>query len=300
MAAPPAIHWQRGMTKLWEMRALMPLAGRFPRFFYAVAWVLGWLAWELRPGMRRRVTRNLLPFCDGDRAKARREGKEVLRNVARYYVDLSSIPHRDIATYEAEHLTIRNAERLAVLGNGEPVIIVSCHTGNPELALQALTTRGRSFLALVEPLRPPAMARYLRGIRSSAGGTFVNADLRGARAALETLNAGGIVAIVADRDIQGTGVCTPLAGREVRIGQGPWELARRTGAVILPVFARRRGHADQEITVHEPYRVDRDAPHAEALREAATRFAGLLDAHIREEPRQWTVHEDFWEVHRCG
>lgn len=288
------------MIKYWLLRILAPAAGRMPRVSYRVAYITGWLAWGLRPGLRRTVARNLLPFCGGDQRRAREASVAVFRNIARYYADLSSLPFRDMAAYEHSHLTIEHASRLSVLAHGGPAIIVSAHTGNPELALQALTYRGQSFVALVEPLHPPPFATAVGRLRASAGGSFVEADFNGLRTALQQLKSGGVVGIVADRDIQRNGVCVQVAGRRVRIARGPWELARRTGAVIVPAFARRRSFADQAITVYEPYYVEQTADQEADIGAAAQRFAGLLEAHLRANPGEWTVLEDFWRVHRCG
>lgn len=288
------------MIKYWLLRLLAPIAGRTPVFSYRVASLVGWVAWQIRPSLRWTVTRNLLPLCEGDRRRARQESLAVFRNVARYYVDLFSLPFRDMAAYEPEHLSIEHAERLDVLVRGTPAVIVSAHTGNPELALQALTYRGQSFVALVEPLEPPRVADAIQKLRGAAGGRFVEADFNGLRAALHELRSGGIVGIVADRDIQRNGVCTRLSGREIRIARGPWELARRTNAVIVPVFARRLSFADQAIAVCEPYYVEQTGDPEADVRRAAEHFACLLEAHLQAYPGEWTVLEDFWKVHRCG
>ena len=288
------------MNRYHWLRLLAPVMGRFPAASYPIAAAAGWLTWHLQPRMRRTLLRNVLPFCDGDRARARSEGRRALRNIGRYWVDVASIPHRDMANFERDHIRLVNGERLDVLKDPGPVLVVSAHTGNPELCLQAITFRGRQFTALVENIQPPAMGRYLLNLRSSAGGRFEVASIGGVRAVLEALRAGEVAGIVADRDIQGTGVCVQLAGRPVKIARGPWELARRTGATVLPVFATRDWRDGFTVRVEEPFKVDCIAPLEEAVRDAAEHFAGLLEAHLRREPGQWTVSEDFWSVHRCA
>ena len=56
----------------------------------------------------------------------------------------------------------------------------------------------------------------------------------------------------------------------------------------------------EEITVGEPYHVAvTDDPEAD-IQGAAARFGGELERHLRANPGEWTVLEDFWRVHRCG
>ncbi len=288
------------MWKLWALHIILPLAGRFPRTFYGLAYFTGWLAWRTRPALRRRVTSNLLPACDGDRARASREGLKAVRNVARYYVDLATLPRRDLRHYERDHITLVNEDRLAPLGQPGPVILVSAHAGDPELASLALSVRGRPFVALVEALQPQSLADYLLEFRSAAGGSFYEADFRGLRACLDALKNGGLLGMVGDRDLQGNGICVTMFGRRVKLPAGPWELARRTGATVLPIFCARRGMDDMTLFVEEPIHVSRTGDTQDAVREAAQCFALLLEKQIRREPGQWTVLEDYWRVHRCG
>lgn len=285
--------------RLALMRLLNPVAGRAPRLFYRIAPVVGRVAWTIRPGMRRTIVRNLLPLCGGDEVRARRHGVEVIQNVARYYVDIASLPYRAMESFERDHLQIVNGERLDILKRAGPAIIVSSHNGNPELALQALTFRGRPFVALVEELEPPAFSAYMLRIRSSAGGTFRVANLGGLRDCYEALLAGGLVAMVADRDLQRNGVPVQLFGRRVCIGRGPWELARRTGSVILPMFAVRTTFENMLVTVEEPFYVARTADAGADIAAAAQHWATLLEAFLPRCPGQWTVLEDFWKVHAC-
>lgn len=283
------------------MRVLAPVMGRVPWLFYPVATVLGTLAWYVSPANRRRLLRNVVPFCDGDHERTVASSRRAYRNIARYWVDVATLPHRDMANFTAGNLTIVNGERLAVIDRPGPVIVVSAHMGNAELALQALTFRGRPFVALVEKVRPEKLGDYLLRLRQTGGGQFEPAGFKGVRACLESLRSGGTVAIMADRDIQGNGMCASLGGRSVKLPRGPWELARRTGATVLPVFATRLHQDHFILEVEEPFSVGCEGADAESdVRAAIDRWALVLEAQLRRHPGQWIVLEDFWRVHRCG
>ncbi|MGD9932357.1 MAG: lysophospholipid acyltransferase family protein [Dehalococcoidia bacterium] len=274
-----------------------PLIGRIPAVSYPVAAAVGWATWQFRPGFRRTLIRNMLPLVDGDRDRAASEARLALRNISRYWVDIATIPYRDMSRFEARHIRLVHAERLAALEGNAPVIIVSAHTGGAEICLQAITSRGRAFTALVEQIQPPEMTLQLNRLRSAAGGSFHIAGTAGVRAAFRALKAGDVVGLMADRDIQNNGLCIDLAGRPVRLPRGPWELAARTGATVLPVFATRAWNDRFTVTVEEPFRVE-DSP--EAICAAMKRFAAVLSPLLRAQPGQWTVPEDFWREHRCG
>lgn len=288
------------MIKAWVFQLATPVVGRAPGLFYTVAGLVGRAAWILRPRTRARVIRNLLPACQGDVQRARRESVEVFRNVARYYVDMASIPYRELESFEQRHIRIEHAERLPAVFAPGPVMIVSAHIGNPELMLVAIQQRGRSFAALVEPLRSRAFSRFMMRLRSHAGGRFYESNRAGIRACIEELQAGGLVVLMGDRDIQGTGVCVTMLGRRVRIPRGPWEMARRTGAAVVPMFAERRRGADATVYVEEARRIRCTGDPEDDVARAAQQWATTFERYVRRTPGQWTVLEDYWRVHGCG
>ena len=282
------------------MRAIVPIVGRAPRPFYFLASIIGWVGWHLRPPARTRAIRNLLPVCAGDQRTARSASLHTFLNVARYYVDLATLPYRNHTTFESEHVQVIGEQFIPSLFEPRPTIIASAHTGNPELGLIAISGRGGNWVELVETLAPPARGRFIARLRAAAGGRIHQIGIAGARAALSELRKGGMVALLADRNLQGRGVCVHLFERDVQLPRGPWELARQTGATVVPLFVTR-GHTD-DITVRleEPFQVCMTTDREADVHGAAQRWADLFATQLRRDPGQWTVLEDYWAVHRCG
>jgi KDO2-lipid IV(A) lauroyltransferase len=247
--------------------------------------------------MRRNILRNQLVLCQGDRNRAHRNSRAVFTAIARHYVDVASIGRRDPASLERDTISFEHEERLEVLDSGRPVIALSAHMGSPELGVQAFIGRGRPFVALVEALTPDWFGAELNTLRAAAGGTYLTADGRGVRACLRELKAGGVVALVADRDIQGNGLCVDLCGRRVLLPAGPFELAQRTDAMIVPVLTTRESGHRLLLHVEEPFAIGLEDG---AVRAGVERWAGILERYLHRYPEQWTVAEDFWQVHRCG
>ncbi|MBI5946723.1 MAG: lysophospholipid acyltransferase family protein [Chloroflexi bacterium] len=288
------------MMKYRLLRWLGPMAARAPWLAYRLAGPAGSFAWMARRGVRDRLIRNLLPFAGGDPERARRASRRACQNVARYWVDMMTLARRDLREFERRHLTIENEGLAWPLAEPGPVVIVSGHVGNPEMGAMAVTSRRREYVALVEPLEPPEFGALMAKVRARTGGHYHETGPAGLRVCLETLRAGGVVALVADRDIQGNGVCTPFAGRLALMPRGPWDLARRTGATVLPVLTRRTGSDSFRVVVYPSFQVASTEDREADVREAATRWAAVLESHIRQDPGQWTVFEDFWEAHGCG
>lgn len=288
------------MSRLRWLSMLRPAVTRYPRLFYRVSTLTGLGMWVLRKDFRENVRRNQCVLRGGDAGWNWRQGWQVCTYVSQYYVDLAQVARLNLATFEAEHLEIVGRDHLRAIDEPGPVIVTSAHMGNAEFAIQALTGRGREFAALVERQQPPEWSRFILELRSAAGGKFYEAGYQGLRACLEALQNGHVVGMMADRDIQGTGVGTVLCGRAVKLPRGPWELARRTDALVLPIFSMRKRDENFRIYVEEAFRVDQTEDAETDIRRAVERFAGLLENHLRNHPQQWTVLEDFWKVHGCG
>ncbi len=283
--------------KALALRACVPVGSRFPRPCHWVARRVAWLVWKVRPSARNRVTRNLLPLFDGDHERATRASLAVFRSVGAYYVDLVSLPGLDLDAFDRERIVVENPEYLPVVLREAPTIIVSAHMGNPELAIQVLTRRGRGFAALVEELQPRDFAARMLELRRSGGGVFFEANLSGMKKLLGHIGNGGLAGLVGDRDIAGNGTPVTLCGQRMRVSSVPWEVARRTGATIIPAFSIRLRRGKMLVTLGEPYKVDQTGGRKDAIAEAAQRWAGEFEKQLRRAPAQWYVMEDYWRVH---
>ena len=270
-----------GTLTLTALKVGAPVAGRFPRLGYALARAAGWAVWRLRGNARRGSRRTCCRPATGTGSGRGRHPAGHSGTRPTTTSDLATLAYRDHSRYERDHLVVMGEEHVPALFEPGPVLVASAHTGNPELALIAVKERGRRWVELVEALQPPALGREMARLRELAGGRVVEVDMAGTREALRELRAGGMVALLADRDLGGGGVCTTLLGRRVRLPRGPWELARRSGARVVPLFFSRRGTHDQTVWIEEPFTVPSEGDREEAISAAAQRWADLFGAHLR-------------------
>ena len=79
---------------------------------------------------------------------------------------------------------------------------------------------------------------------------------------------------------------------EAPFQEGPFQLARLSGAPVVPVVTLRRGRRHYEIVLGEPRWVDRDVggDAERALHQTVEFFEGT----IREHPEQWFRFSPFW------
>jgi KDO2-lipid IV(A) lauroyltransferase len=266
---------------------------------YGLANVTGELGYILFARVRHNVWDNMRHVMGPDTPKGelRRAARQVFRNIARYYADLISRPHLNVQRLYERHLIPYGLEEnlLAPLKQGKGVVLVSGHFGDAELVIQGLLPLGVKALALTEPLDPPALSRLVHRLRSSTGHTFLPVSLSNVKATLRYLKSGGLVGLMCDRDIEGRSLRVPFCGAPASMPVGAVELAMRTGAPLVPIFAHRRKDNDHDVFAEPPVELARTGNPQADLETNVRRLLERFEPHLRRDPGQWTVLESVWE-----
>src|SRR5262249_8725294 len=123
------------------------------------------------------------------------------------------------------------------LATGRGVVAVLPHSGNWDLAGLWFVGRHGPFSTVVERLRPESLYQRFVDYRRSLG--FDILPLTGAGSPpphlIRRLRAGGVVCLLADRDLTGRGVPVEFFGATARMPPGPARLAAVTGATLLVI-----------------------------------------------------------------
>ena len=226
-------------------------------------------------------------------ADLRAAARAGFRAAAVYYVDLARTPRMRPARFTADNVHVEGYEHLSeAVAVAHGVIIATLHYGNPEFVAQSLSARGLTFMALVEPIEPPPLFALFQRQRHSQGHRFVEANRGGVKQVIRHLRAGGLVAILVDRDIQHSGSILPFFGSPACLPTGAVDLALATGASILPTVTRRR-RLDQFDVVIEPPLVLKRSGDAQLDRcQNSARLIARFEPYLEKEPGQWFVLEE--------
>ena len=269
----------------------------------ALADVVGWLWYRLAPVRAAQARRNLdrvvheldrrgqgdprVRAAVDDPRALERLVRSAFRHDARYYLEVLRVPALRPKIFE-DRVVVETPDTVEAAFAGGPIIFVSAHLGPIELPGLYLANRyGRTFVAPMEAVDDPALQGWFERTRGSLGVRIVG--LREARRALMAeLRAGGQVGIVADRDIAGGGIDTPLFGAPAPLPIGPALLAIESGAPIYAVGVRRlpRGRiAGRLLPVPVAATGTRRERIAATLRAEAAAFEEL----IALAPDQWSA-----------
>lgn len=286
-------------SRLW--RALNPDAVLWRRLAYAGArygpraWVrfsppaLG-LLFALLMGEERRAVRTHLRRALGPRGSWR-ENTDVARTFANYACCLAEAlgSGRPEATRARRRVSGRaHLERALAAGRG--IVLVTAHAGAWDAGARLLADDLGSQVTVVMMRESDEAARRLHdAVREQSGVHIVHVGehpLDGLPL-VKRLLSGGIVAVQLDRAAPSArSLEVQLFGEPWRVPEGPFALAARAGAPVVPLFVRRAGYFDYEFCVSAPIELSRRPTEAE-LRTAAERATLEMERFIRQDPTQW-------------
>lgn len=263
-----------------------------PSLGYLLAAWAGELVYLLFPGLRRVVTDNARHALGNgyDSAQVASTARAIFRNAAKNYYDLFRVPRFNLEQLR-RLVTFHGWENLeGAIAGGRGVIVATAHLGNLDLVAQSAVCQGLELCAIVEPLQPERFFKLVTALRESNGLAFVPANSRGLKVALRQLRRGGMVAVACDRDVQGQGYWMRFLGEETDVPMGAVELARRTGAIIVPAFGIRCPDNRFELHIEPAVLCDPQ----ESLEGNLRRLIMPLEKYIRRYPDQWVVFKPFW------
>ncbi len=266
------------------------------RLLYALAIVLARLA-ALPPTAARAAVRANIARVLGqpaDSLAVRRAAAAAFRCQALNYVDLMRLDRMTRADYEANVVHGDLTPLTEAVARGQGVIIVSAHLGNMDYVGQWLGLNGYSVHVPMEELKPAKLFALVRRRREATGMRMYPVGSDDIRLLTGALRAGGIVAIIADRDTGGGGAPVEFFGAPTALPVGPALLALRTGAPIIASFGRRLPDNRLYVSVTPPVYVRRTRHLRADLHEGVQTIACLLEEGIKATPEQWIVFEPVW------
>lgn len=278
------------MLKWRSIQLLACAVSIAPRVCVRIAPFAGDLVFLLAARRRAVVRRNvatIMPRASTDTIAGVSRG--IFRSVARTYVDLLALPRYDARALDARTVVHGYDHFLQALALGRGVIIAGGHIGPAELILQAFAGRGIHYTAMVERIEPPQLSQLLRRVRQAHGHRYVDAGLAGTKALVRTLRASGVVAILVDRDVLGSGIAVSFLGTTALVPSGAVELSRLTGAPIVPAYSWWRADGRHEAVLGAPLHPGGRSRDPAALRTEVERLLEQLEPAYRRRPEQWLL-----------
>lgn len=257
---------------------------------------LGALAYWLQPKRARIGMLNLRAAFDGRITipEARRIIAACFWQLGAGIIELLRLPVIDQA-YLERYITIKGRQHIEeAAASGRPVVLLTGHYGNWELSSIVAALMGYPIVALARAQKKfPRLYRLLVSYRESKGCTVVHKGGTMKRL-IAAIDEGRMVGIVGDQASR-QGIFVDFFGRPALFARGPFELAYRKHAIVLPAFIHRVRGPYHRIVVEPPLTLPWEAPESEVVRQGIEQFAHLLARHIVEEPSQWLWMHKRWK-----
>lgn len=255
--------------------------------------VLAWAAYRIDRRHRLVAIENLQKAFPGRYSD--QEIDQLVRGVYRHFctllIEIMQMPRRYHLHNYKRHILIHDQERLAEFFlSGRPVLMVTGHFGNWEMAGYALGMFGFRSHAIARPLDNPHLDEFLRRFRERTGqrllakqGDFERME--------EVLASGGLLATLADQDAGQRGLFVDFFGRPASTHKAVALMALEHRVPILVAGTPRLGGKYHILPIDIIYPEDFDKS-PDAVRAITQRFTTALETVIRTAPEQY-----FW-VHR--
>ncbi|WP_406461803.1 phosphatidylinositol mannoside acyltransferase [Streptomyces sp. NBC_01622] len=255
------------------------------------------LAWKRRGKGVRRLESNyarVVPDASAERlAELSRAG---MRSYLRYWMESFRLPawspervKTGFDPKDVHYLTDG-------IASGRGVILALPHLANWDLAGAWVTTKlATPFTTVAERLKPETLydrfVAYREGLGMEvlphSGGTAFGTLAR-------RLRDGGLVCLVAERDLSASGVEVEFFGEATRMPAGPALLAQQTGALLLPVTLWYDDSPVMQGRVHPPVEVPESGDRAEKTSVMTQALADAFATGIADHPEDWHMLQRLW------
>ncbi|MET8639651.1 phosphatidylinositol mannoside acyltransferase [Streptomyces sp. NPDC004675] len=182
------------------------------------------------------------------------------------------------------------------LAEGRGVILALPHLANWDLAGAWVTTKlGIPFTTVAERLKPETLYDRFVAYREGLGMEVLPHSGGSAFGTLaRRLRDGGLVCLVADRDLSASGTEVSFFGETARMPAGPALLAQQTGALLLPVTLWYDESPVMQGRLHPPVEVPGSGTRAEKTSVMTQALADAFATGIAEHPEDWHMLQRLW------
>jgi lauroyl/myristoyl acyltransferase len=280
-----------------------------PRLGHPLAAVLGELIYHTAAKSRRAAISNVAHVMwhqagPPPRRKLKKAVRHVFHNVMRNYYELCRAP--DVTDADIDRMIDFDAvgwQRIVEIHNqGRGVIMASAHYGSFDMVTQVLARHGLPVTALIAQIKPAWLSDFISDLRADRGldlllvdeeeGSGVN--LTALKQAITLLRRGGVVGVVADRNLEQRGTRIKFFGYDTIVASGIAKMALRTRTPIVIGMARRLENYRFSLTWDEPIEPEGLASNEEDVRALLQKVFDRFEYHIGQNPEQWVLLSPVW------
>ena len=239
----------RDFSEFLAVRIVLSILQAMPLSMgYALAQGLAWLAYRVDRRHRLVAEQNLqIAYPNWPAAERDRVVRDVYLHFCKMVIEMAHLP-RLLHTHNwRNYVALGNGKAIVTaLLSGRPLIIITGHMGNWELAGYTLAMFGFNSYAVARPLDNPWLDSLIKRFRRNTGQELLNKNGDANRMA-NILESGGIICTLADQDAGPNGLFVPFFGKPASTHKAVALLALHHQALVAVAAARRTGSGLQYV-----------------------------------------------------
>jgi KDO2-lipid IV(A) lauroyltransferase len=266
---------------------------------YALAGFMAWIIYRV-DARHVKVGLENLEMAFGDRytpAERDRIVRAVYRHFCCMLMEILHTPRKLHLTNYRDYVELANYVPLMdrLITGGRPMIFLTGHYGNWELAGYIFGLFGFPTVSVARTLDNPYLDRYLRSFRERTGQSLIP-KTGGFDQMVEVLQAGRVLSFLADQDAGQRGLFVDFFGRPASTHKAIALLAIEHKAPVVVGVARRIGPGFRyEIRCEDIIDPAELTGTADDVRLLTQRFTSALERLIRQDPTQYLWLHRRWK-----
>jgi KDO2-lipid IV(A) lauroyltransferase len=254
---------------------------------------LAWVAYRVNKRHRLVAEENLRKAFPGQFTDAQIDAmvRQTYRHWCRVLIEILFIPRRLHLTNYKKHISLSDPKLITdALLSGRPLLVVTGHFGNWEMAGYALGMFGFETYAIARTLDNPHLDAFLRRFREHTGQKIL-AKQGDFDRIQDVLMKGGVLATLADQDAGQRGLFVSFFGRPASTHKAVALMAIEHNVPMIVTGTPRLGnrYVVSATRLIDPANYERSP---DAVKEITQQFTSDLESLVRLAPEQY-----FW-LHR--
>ena len=195
-----------------------------------------------------------------------------------------------------DHIKINGTNYLnEIKNNNEPAIFYSGHFANFELMAMELDKFGIKCAAIYRPLNNIFLNPLMEYLRMKyVCPNQIPKGRMGMREIISKIKDGYSIALMVDQRVS-EGPRTLFFNKPAHTTTIPAQLALKYNCKLVPIALERKEGANFEMTIHEPYKIEKTGNDEEDTKNITLKINQILEKMIVENPTQWIWSHNRWK-----
>ena len=217
-------------------------------------------------------------------------------NIGRTFAEYPFLKDFKFNKINFDHIKIYGTKYLdEIKKNNEPTIFYSCHFANFELMAMELDKFGIKCAAIYRPLNNFFLNPLMEYLRMKyICPNQIPKGRMGMREIISKVKDGYSIALMVDQRVS-EGPRTPFFNKPAHTTTIPAQLALKYNCKLVPISLERKEGVNFEMTIHEPYRIQKTGNDDEDTKNITLRINQVIEKMIIKNPKQWIWSHNRWK-----